>query len=67
MKIGVVKGGGYYVKNRNIFCPIKVLMVAGNIFCTLKNLTGLSKETKSIADSIMPYIRFNKSFTASKM
>jgi PmbA protein len=63
---GVVKGG-YYVKNGNIICPIKELMVAGNIFDALKNLTGISKETKSIADSIMPYIRFNNiSFTASK-
>lgn len=63
---GVVKGG-YYVKNGNIICPIKELMVAGNIFDALKNLTGVSKETKSIADSIMPYIRFNNiSFTASK-
>jgi PmbA protein len=63
---GVVKGG-FYVKNGNILCPIKELMVAGNIFDALKNLTGVSKETKSIADSIMPYIRFNNiSFTASK-
>ncbi|MGC1930360.1 MAG: TldD/PmbA family protein [Candidatus Nitrosopolaris sp.] len=63
---GVVKGG-YYVKNGNIICPIKELMVAGNIFDALKNLTGISKETKSLADSILPYIRFsNISFTASK-
>ena len=63
---GVVKGG-YYVKNGNIICPIKELMIAGNIFDALKNLTGVSKETKSLPDSILPHTRFsNISFTASK-
>jgi PmbA protein len=63
---GVVKGG-YFVKNGNIICPVKELMVAGNIFEALKNLTGVSKETKSLPDSILPHTRFsNISFTANK-
>src|SRR5437667_11090448 len=55
---GVVKGG-YFVKNGNIICPVKELMVAGNIFEALKNLTGVSKETKSLPDSILPHTRFS--------
>ncbi len=63
---GVVKGG-YYIKDGNIICPVKELMVAGNAFDALKNLTGVSKETKSLPDSILPYTRFsNISFTASE-
>ncbi|HET7147680.1 MAG TPA: TldD/PmbA family protein [Candidatus Nitrosopolaris sp.] len=63
---GVVKGG-YYVKAGNIICPIKELMVAGNSFEALRNLTGVSKETKTLPDSILPYTRFSDiSFTASE-
>lgn len=58
----VVKGRGFYVKSGNILFPIKELMVAGNIFDALKNLTGVSKKTKCIAElyhalhSIQQYI-----------
>jgi PmbA protein len=63
---GVVKGG-YYIKDGNIICPVKELMVAGNAFDALKNLTGVSEETKSLPDAILPYTRFsNISFTASE-
>jgi PmbA protein len=61
---GVVKGGKL-VKNGEVQHPVKEVMVAGNIFDALRQLTGVSKERKVIYDSILPYMRFdNISFTA---
>jgi PmbA protein len=61
---GVVKGGKL-VKNGEVLHPVKEVMVAGNIFDALRQLTGVSKERKVIYDSILPYMRFdNISFTA---
>jgi PmbA protein len=61
---GVVKGGRY-VKDGQIQYAVKELMVAGNIFEALRQLTGISKERKVIYDSILPYMTFkNISFTA---
>jgi PmbA protein len=61
---GVVKGG-WLVRNGQLVHPIKEVMVAGNVFDCLSNLTGLSKERKVIGSSILPYMRFgNVSFTA---
>jgi PmbA protein len=61
---GVVKGG-QYIKNGEIQYPVKELMVAGNVFDALKNIIGVSKETKIMSDAILPYIVFdNISFTA---
>jgi PmbA protein len=61
---GVVKGG-QYIKNGEIQYPVKELMVAGNVFDALKNIIGVSKETKIMSDAILPYIAFdNISFTA---
>jgi hypothetical protein len=41
------------------------VMVAGNIFEALHELTGISKERKVIYDSVLPYMTFNNiSFTA---
>lgn len=61
---GVVKGG-WLVKNGELVHPVKEVMVAGNVFDCLKNLTGLSKERKVIGASILPYMLFGKvSFTA---
>ena len=61
---GVVKGG-QYVKNGNIEYAVKEVMVAGNVFDALYDLTGISKERKVLADSILPYLLFeNISFTA---
>jgi PmbA protein len=61
---GVVKGG-QYIKNGEIQYPVKELMVAGNVFDALKNIIGVSKETKVMSDAILPYIVFdNISFTA---
>ena len=61
---GVVKGGKL-VKNGEVQHPVKEVMVAGNIFDALRQLTGVSKERKVIYDSILPYMKFdNISFTA---
>jgi PmbA protein len=61
---GVVKGG-QYIKNGEIQYPVKELMMAGNVFAALKNIIGVSKETKIMSDAILPYIAFdNISFTA---
>ena len=61
---GVVKGG-QYIEKGNIEYAIKELMVAGNVFDALNDLTGISKEQKVLSDSILPYMRFdNVSFTA---
>ncbi|AIC15404.1 TldD/PmbA family protein [Nitrososphaera viennensis] len=61
---GVVKGG-WLVRDGKLVHPVKEVMVAGNVFDCIKNLTGLSKERKVIGASILPYMRFGKvSFTA---
>jgi PmbA protein len=61
---GVVKGGRL-VRNGAADHAVKEVMVAGNIFDALRQLSGVSKERKVIADSILPYMRFdNISFTA---
>ncbi len=61
---GVVKGG-WLVRNGQRVHPVKEVMVAGNVFDCLNNLTGLSKERKVIGSSILPYMLFaNVSFTA---
>jgi PmbA protein len=61
---GVVKGG-QYIEKGNIEYAVKELMVAGNVFDALNDLTGISKEQKVLSDSILPYMRFdNISFTA---
>lgn len=54
---GVVKGGRI-IKNGELGHAVKEVMVAGNVFDCLKNLTGLSRERKVIYSSILPYMRF---------
>ncbi|MFQ5969412.1 MAG: TldD/PmbA family protein [Nitrososphaerales archaeon] len=53
---GVVKGG-HLIENGSMICPVKELMVAGNLFEALKDISGLSKERKKIFTSFLPYIR----------
>ena len=60
---GVVKGG-HLIENGSITCPVKEVMVAGNIFDSLMNISALSRERKKIFDSFLPYISIeNISFT----
>ena len=54
---GVVKGGRI-INSGTVGHAVKEVMVAGNVFECLKNLTGLSKERKVIYSSILPYMRF---------
>jgi PmbA protein len=61
---GVVKGGRIIQKGE-LGHAVREVMVAGNVFDCIKNLTGLSKERKVIGASIIPYMRFGGvSFTA---
>ncbi|HLE34267.1 MAG TPA: TldD/PmbA family protein [Nitrososphaerales archaeon] len=61
---GVVKGG-HLIEKGNIVCPVKEVMVAGNVFDAVKNISGLSRERKKIFDSFLPYITIEGiSFTA---
>lgn len=53
---GVVKGG-HLIENGSMVCPVKEVMVAGNLFEALKNISGLSRERKKIFASLLPYIR----------
>lgn len=52
---GVVKGG-HLIQNGSIVCPVKEVMVAGNVFESLKSISGLSRERKKIFDSFIPYV-----------
>ena len=54
---GVVKGGRL-IRNGELGRAVKEVMVAGNVFDCLKNLTGLSRERRVIHSSILPYMRF---------
>ena len=53
---GVVKGG-HYIQNGEISFAVKEVMIAGNVFEALSNITGISRERKSFSDSVIPYIR----------
>lgn len=55
---GVVKGGRL-IQNGALGGAVKEVMVAGNLFECLKNLTGVSIERKVIHSSILPYMRFS--------
>jgi PmbA protein len=60
----VVKGGWLF-RHVELVQRVKEVMVAGNVFDCIKNMTGMSKERKVIGASVLPYMRFGKvSFTA---
>ncbi len=52
---GVVKGG-CLVKNGKIIKPLIETLIAGNIFEALNKITAISKETKWVNSSILPYL-----------
>jgi len=52
---GVVKGG-YLIKNGKIIKPLIETLIAGNIFEALNKITAISKETKWVNSSILPYL-----------
>ncbi|MEW5840187.1 metallopeptidase TldD-related protein [Nitrososphaera sp.] len=54
---GVVKGGRL-IRNGELGHAVREVMVAGNVFECLENLTGVSRERKAIYSSILPYMRF---------
>ncbi len=53
---GVVKGG-HYILNGEITFPVREVMIAGNVFDALKNITGISRQRKFFSDSVLPHIR----------
>lgn len=53
---GVVKGG-HYILNGEIIFPVKEVMIAGNVFDALANITGISRERRCFSDSVLPHIR----------
>lgn len=60
---GTVKGGKLVEKGQ-VVSAVKEVMVAGNVFRSLKDLEGVSKERKTMFASILPYMKFGKiSFT----
>ncbi len=60
---GVVKGG-HMIKGGEIAYPVREMMVAGNIYAALKDISMVSKERKLVLDSLLPYIAVdNVSFT----
>jgi PmbA protein len=52
---GVVKGG-YLIKNGKITKPIIETLIAGNIFEALPKICAISKETKWVYSTNLPYI-----------
>ena len=40
--------------------PIKSAMLSGNIFDMLKNLSGISKESRDFGSGVIPYLRFSE-------
>ncbi len=62
---GVVKGG-FYVKNGSIEFPVTGVMIAGNSYAAIKNITEISKNSKEIITTSTPDILIdNISITAS--
>ncbi len=53
---GVVKCG-YLVKDGEVVQPLIGTMIQGNVFDMLMNITGISKEKKTIFNYSLPYIR----------
>ncbi|NOJ28039.1 MAG: hypothetical protein DA330_08540 [Nitrososphaera sp.] len=61
---GVVKGGRI-IKDGEFGHPVKELMIAGNVFDCLKNITAVSRERKVLPSSILPYMTIDGvSFTS---
>ena len=52
---GVVKGG-HLIENGSIKAPVREVMVAGNVFDALNNVSAISREQSKIFDSFLPYI-----------
>lgn len=55
---GVVKGG-QFIKNGKIIHPVKEVMVAGNIYQLLSEISDLSRERKNISGYQIPYIKID--------
>lgn len=61
---GVVKGG-HMIKDGEVAYAVREMMVAGNIYDALNDISMVSKERRLVLDSLLPYIAIdNVSFTA---
>jgi PmbA protein len=53
---GVVKGG-HYIEAGKTVCPVKEVMISGNIYELLKQVVDVSREYVDVGGSRMPYIQ----------
>ena len=54
---GVVKGG-YYIENGEIIKPIREVMIAGNLYEILHNLTHVSSKLNGFSNCFTPHLAF---------
>jgi len=55
---GVIKQG-YKIQDGEISYPLKEIMVSGNVYEVLKNITGMSKERGNVREFTTPMIRID--------
>lgn len=53
---GLVKGG-HYIEAGKIVCPVKEVMISGNIYDLLRQVVDVSREYVDVGGSRMPYIQ----------
>jgi PmbA protein len=53
---GVVKGG-WLIERGKVVKPLTGILISGNVFESLHNISGISKERKRVANFLLPYIR----------
>ncbi|HLV10082.1 MAG TPA: TldD/PmbA family protein, partial [Halanaerobiales bacterium] len=53
---GIVKGGSYIDSGEKVK-PVKEIMIAGNIYQLLNNISAISSNTKNISAFTVPYIK----------
>ncbi|OYD14004.1 hypothetical protein CH333_09345 [candidate division WOR-3 bacterium JGI_Cruoil_03_44_89] len=62
---GVVKGG-FLVENGRVTKPLLGTLISGNVYKGLKNVSAISKETKKLANLVLPYIRIENVSVTSR-
>jgi len=62
---GVVKGG-HYIEAGKTVCPVKEVMISGNIYELLKQVVDVSREYVDVGGSGMPYIQIEGCAIAGK-
>ncbi len=57
-EFGATIDNAYLIENGKLTQPIKGGIVSGNIFEMIKNISGISKETRIVMNSKVPFIKF---------